>query len=176
MAKTTDTNGPFRGLYLHWEGKKIYRQSIPTPRIFEPIEKYSHGGDRPNMLIEGDNLQVLASLKPRYAGQVDVIYIDPPYNLGKDDFRYSDRRFHDPDADDSDAVYGALLAERVLDSPGRGCRFSWRRFGPWSSLVSHGRRCDPGVRYGGPFPLGGLLALAQIPTASTPAVEAAAAK
>ena len=102
MAKTTDTNGPFRGLYLHWEGKKIYRQSIPTPRIFEPIEKYSHGGDRPNMLIEGDNLQVLASLKPRYAGQVDVIYIDPPYNLGKDDFRYSDRRFHDPDADDSD--------------------------------------------------------------------------
>ncbi len=58
-----------------------------------------------NMLIEGDNLQVLASLKPRYAGQVDVIYIDPPYNLGKDDFRYSDRRFHDPDADDSDAVY-----------------------------------------------------------------------
>ena len=105
MAKTTDTNVPFRGLYLHWEGKKIYRQSIPTPRIFEPIEKYSHGGDRPNMLIEGDNLQVLASLKPRYAGQVDVIYIDPPYNLGKDDFRYSDRRFHDPDADDSDAVY-----------------------------------------------------------------------
>ena len=71
------------------------------------------------MLIEGDNLQVLASLKPRYAGQVDVIYIDPPYNLGKDDLRYSDRRFHDPDADDSDAVYGALLAERVLDSPGR---------------------------------------------------------
>ena len=105
MPKTTDTNGPFRGLYLHWEGKKIYRQSIPTPRIFEPIEKYSHGRDRPNMLIEGDNLQVLASLKPRYAGQVDVIYIDPPYNLGKDDFRYSDRRFHDPDADDSDAVY-----------------------------------------------------------------------
>jgi adenine-specific DNA-methyltransferase len=57
------------------------------------------------MLIEGDNLQVLASLKPRYGGQIDVIYIDPPYNLGKDDFRYSDKRFHDPDADDSDAVY-----------------------------------------------------------------------
>lgn len=34
-----------------------------------------------------------------------MVYIDPPYNLGKDDFRYSDKRFHDPDADDSDAVY-----------------------------------------------------------------------
>ena len=86
MPKTTDTNGPSRGLYLQWEGKKVYRQSVPTPRILEPIEKYSHGGDRPNMLIEGDNLQVLASLKPRYAGQVDVIYIDPPYNLGQGRF------------------------------------------------------------------------------------------
>jgi adenine-specific DNA-methyltransferase len=105
MAKTADTNGSSRGLYLQWEGKKIYRQIVPTPRLLEPVEKYSHGSDRPNMLIEGDNLQVLASLKPRYSGQVDVIYIDPPYNLGKDDFRYSDKRFHDPDADDSDAVY-----------------------------------------------------------------------
>src|ERR1022692_606653 len=105
MPKIIDTNGSSRGLYLQWEGKKIYRQLVPTPRLLEPVEKYSHGGDRPNMLIEGDNLQVLASLKARYAGQVDVIYIDPPYNLGKDDFRYSDKRFHDPDADDSDAVY-----------------------------------------------------------------------
>ena len=105
MAKIADTNGSSRGLYLQWEGKKIYRQIVPTPRLLEPVEKYSHGGERHNMLIEGDNLQVLASLKPRYAGQVDVIYIDPPYNLGKDDFRYSDKRFHDPDADDSDAVY-----------------------------------------------------------------------
>jgi adenine-specific DNA-methyltransferase len=105
MPKIADTNGSSRGLYLQWEGKKIYRQIVPTPRLLEPVEKYSHGSDRSNLLIEGDNLQVLASLKPRYAGQVDVIYIDPPYNLGKDDFRYSDKRFHDPDADDSDAVY-----------------------------------------------------------------------
>jgi len=105
MPKIADTNGSSRGLYLQWEGKKIYRQIVPTPRLLEPVEKYSHGSDRPHMLIEGDNLQVLASLKPRYAGQVDVIYIDPPYNLGKDDFRYSDKRFHDPDADGSDAVY-----------------------------------------------------------------------
>jgi len=100
-----ETNGTSRGLYLQWEGKRVYRQQVPTPRLLEPVEKYSFGADRPNILVEGDNLQVLASLKPRYAGQIDVIYIDPPYNLGKDDFRYSDKRFHDPDADDSDAVY-----------------------------------------------------------------------
>ena len=100
-----NSNGTSKGLYLQWEGKRLYRQQVPTPRLLEPVEKYSHGDDRPNMLIEGDNLQCMASLKPRYGGQIDVVYIDPPYNLGKDDFRYSDKRFHDPDADDSDAVY-----------------------------------------------------------------------
>lgn len=94
-----------RGLYLQWEGKRLYRQRIPTPRLLEPVPKYSYGDDSSNLIIEGDNLQVLASLKSRYSGQVDVIYIDPPYNLGKEDFRYSDKRFHDPDADDTDAVY-----------------------------------------------------------------------
>ena len=95
-----------KGLYLQWEGKRTYRQLIPTPRLLERVARYSHGvDDGGNMLIEGDNLQALASLKSRYAGRVDAAYIDPPYNLGKDDFRYSDKRFHDPDADDSDAVY-----------------------------------------------------------------------
>jgi adenine-specific DNA-methyltransferase len=94
-----------RGLYLHWEGKRLYRQLVPTPRILEPVTKLSVGDTADNLIVEGDNLQVLASLKPRYAGQVDVIYVDPPYNTGKDDFRYSDKRFHDPDADDSDTVY-----------------------------------------------------------------------
>ncbi len=97
---------PTKGLFLQWEGKRRYKQRIPTPRLLQPIIKHSvGGGSSSNMIIEGDNLQVLASLKGQYAGQVDVIYIDPPYNLGKEDFRYSDKRFHDPDADDTDAVY-----------------------------------------------------------------------
>ena len=90
-----------RGLFLQWEGKRLYRQRIPTPRLLELVPDLSNDTQAPNMIIEGDNLQVLASLRSQYAGQVDVIYIDPPYNLGKDDFRYSDNRFHDPDADDS---------------------------------------------------------------------------
>ena len=99
-----------RGLYLHWEGKRLYRQKIPTPRILEPVTELPFGTGHENMVIEGDCLQALASLKSRYAGEVDVVYIDPPYNLGKDDFRYSDKRFHDPDADDSDAVYVTIKA------------------------------------------------------------------
>lgn len=50
--------------------------------------------DEDNLLIKGNNLLVLHSLKQRYAGQVKLIYIDPPYNTGGDGFRYNDRFNH----------------------------------------------------------------------------------
>lgn len=43
-------------------------------------------------LIEGDNLPVLAALQQTHRGRVDVIYIDPPYNTGNNDFIYNDAR------------------------------------------------------------------------------------
>jgi adenine-specific DNA-methyltransferase len=46
--------------------------------------------DAPNLLIEGDNLFSLTALTYTHEGQVDVIYIDPPYNRGSNDFKYND--------------------------------------------------------------------------------------
>lgn len=46
--------------------------------------------DAPNLLIEGDNLFSLTALSYTHAGLVDVIYIDPPYNRGSNDFKYND--------------------------------------------------------------------------------------
>jgi adenine-specific DNA-methyltransferase len=43
-----------------------------------------------NLVIHGDNLAALKSLLPRYAGQVDLIFIDPPYNTGNEGWCYSD--------------------------------------------------------------------------------------
>jgi len=47
-----------------------------------------------NLLIKGNNLIALHSLKHRYAGQVKLIYIDPPYNTEEDSFRYNDSFNH----------------------------------------------------------------------------------
>ncbi|MCT4577500.1 site-specific DNA-methyltransferase [Donghicola sp.] len=47
-----------------------------------------------NLLIKGNNLLALHSLKARYAGKVKLIYIDPPYNTGSDGFKYNDRFNH----------------------------------------------------------------------------------
>ncbi|HZT03841.1 MAG TPA: site-specific DNA-methyltransferase [Steroidobacteraceae bacterium] len=48
-----------------------------------------------NLIIEGDNYDALRSLVTHYAGQIKLIYIDPPYNTGRRDFVYNDR-FVDP--------------------------------------------------------------------------------
>ena len=43
--------------------------------------------DEDNLIIKGNNLIALHSLKERYAGKVKLIYIDPPYNTGGDNFK-----------------------------------------------------------------------------------------
>lgn len=93
------------GMYLNWEGRRSYRTRMPVPRVLEPVDSLSRNPADGNLIIEGDNLQVMISLRAQYLGAVDVAYLDPPYNTGKKDFRYSDRRYHDPNADSDDAVY-----------------------------------------------------------------------
>lgn len=94
------------GLHLHWQGRKSYRSAIPTPRVLEPVTKLSFANeDAGNLIIEGDNLQVMVSLQSQFADAIDVVYIDPPYNRGGNDFRYSDARFRDPNAEAKDAAY-----------------------------------------------------------------------
>ncbi|CAM3360230.1 Site-specific DNA-methyltransferase (Adenine-specific) [Helicobacter labetoulli] len=48
----------------------------------------------PNLLIKGNNLLALHSLKKKFANKVKLIYIDPPYNTGNDSFNYNDRFNH----------------------------------------------------------------------------------
>lgn len=55
-------------------------------------------GEKQNFLIEGDNLFSLSLLSFTHAGSVDVIYIDPPYNRGSNDFKYNDDYVNDEDS------------------------------------------------------------------------------
>lgn len=50
--------------------------------------------DTDNLIIKGNNLIALHSLKKRFAGKVKLIYIDPPYNTGNDGFNYNDSFNH----------------------------------------------------------------------------------
>ncbi|HEL0238645.1 TPA: site-specific DNA-methyltransferase [Streptococcus equi subsp. zooepidemicus] len=50
--------------------------------------------DTDNLIIKGNNLIALHSLKKRFAGKIKLIYIDPPYNTGNDSFKYNDSFNH----------------------------------------------------------------------------------
>ena len=77
---------------LNWHGKRQARQLALTPSTgtLRPCPEDSVDWDTTqNLMIEGDNLEVLKLLQKSYAGKVKLIYIDPPYNTGKD-FVYPD--------------------------------------------------------------------------------------
>ena len=58
------------------------------------IQRYENGTIRENLIIKGNNLIALHTLKQQFRGQVKLIYIDPPYNTGKDSFGYNDNFNH----------------------------------------------------------------------------------
>lgn len=75
-----------------WHGKRHARALADTPPAGILREHQANGEKKiptENRFIEGDNLEVLKLLQPEYAGRVRLIYIDPPYNTGKD-FVYAD--------------------------------------------------------------------------------------
>ena len=77
---------------LNWHGKRKARQIALTPSTgtLRPCPDQSVDWETTqNLMIEGDNLEVLKLLQKSYAGKVKLIYIDPPYNTGKD-FVYPD--------------------------------------------------------------------------------------
>lgn len=77
---------------LNWHGKRRARQLAlaPSTGTLRPCPEESVEWDTTkNLMIEGDNLEVLKLLQKSYAGKVKLIYIDPPYNTGKD-FVYPD--------------------------------------------------------------------------------------
>ena len=114
------------GIHIDFSGKanarKLYRRV--RPRVGRTIKKYSAGPDAEqarNLLIEGDNLQAMATLF-RERGQVDLILTDPPYNTGND-WRYNDRWEEDP----NDPGLGEWVSADDGARHTKWMRFMWPR-------------------------------------------------
>lgn len=79
---------------LHFKGKEfVYNHHLSVP--FRPLIPHPDKSIGPpslagNLIIHGDNLQALKALLPMYAGKVDCIFIDPPYNTGNEGWSYND--------------------------------------------------------------------------------------
>ena len=79
---------------LEFKGKPhIYAHHLTVqhrPLVPDPAKSLDPSGTGDNLIIHGDNLHALKALLPRYAGRVKCIYIDPPYNTGKEGWVYND--------------------------------------------------------------------------------------
>lgn len=72
-------------------GKRIDNEGEKPLKLFNRNE---NGTITDNLIIKGNNLIALHTLKEEFAGKVKLIYIDPPYNTGSDSFRYNDNFSH----------------------------------------------------------------------------------
>ena len=84
--------GPQERYQLDWPGKReaMFAANAPIAKTLRPVREESVDFDNTkNLFIEGDNLDALKLLQESYLGKVKLIYIDPPYNTGKD-FIYRD--------------------------------------------------------------------------------------
>jgi adenine-specific DNA-methyltransferase len=79
---------------LSFKGKEfVYNHHLAVP--FRPLVPHPDKGIGPvaldgNLIIQGDNLHALKALLPLYAGRVDCVFIDPPYNTGNEGWSYND--------------------------------------------------------------------------------------
>lgn len=70
---------------------KELETQIPTFEEIKDKEIMCNPNEKFNFLLEGDNLHSLYLLEKTYKEKIDIIYIDPPYNTGKEDFIYNDK-------------------------------------------------------------------------------------
>lgn len=109
--------GPQERYQLNWPGKReaLLTANAPIAKTLRPCRDESEDFDATkNLFIEGDNLDALKLLQEAYLGKVKLIYIDPPYNTGRD-FIYSDDFREDVESylrqsKQTDAAGGRLVA------------------------------------------------------------------
>ena len=139
---------------LNWDGKDSAvnaADNIPL-RLLQYDSALSYGDKNSgNIIVQGDNLDVLKSLLPIYRGQVKCIYIDPPYNTGaafehyNDNFPHADwlnmmyprlellREFLSNDGaifisiDDTEQAYLKIICDEIFGRDNFVANFSWRK-------------------------------------------------
>ncbi|CCQ15628.1 Type III DNA modification methyltransferase [Rhodococcus sp. AW25M09] len=139
LGEEAESNGT-EGFGLRWPGMAAARRLSTLPATMTLLPKPDESVDwenTRNIVIEGDNLEVLRLLRRAYTNSVDVIYIDPPYNTGND-FVYDDKRFATHSDHETEA--GLRDDEGVLQAGAGSDRAAERKIGAsrhskWLSMV-----------------------------------------
>lgn len=132
QLKEKNINELSEGYQLDFIGKDYARRQageMPTT-VIVPDEKQNKGEGKNsnNLFFTGDNLEVLRHLQTSYSNKIDVIYIDPPYNTGQDDFAYPDSfEYTDDQLEDMFGLDDEQLA-RLKSIQGKSSHSAWLTF------------------------------------------------
>ncbi|HEZ0702094.1 TPA: site-specific DNA-methyltransferase, partial [Neisseria meningitidis] len=123
IAPQTDIGREF--YEMNWLGKSYARllRNLPPETLISEDKTHNAKPENvgsQNLLIRGDNLEVLKHLKNAYTNSVKMIYIDPPYNTGSDGFVYQDDRKFTPAELALLANIDEDEAARILDFTDKG--------------------------------------------------------
>ncbi|HGO9394926.1 TPA: site-specific DNA-methyltransferase, partial [Neisseria meningitidis] len=123
IAPQTDIGREF--YEMNWLGKSYARllRNLPPETLISEDKTHNakpENAGSQNLLIRGDNLEVLKHLKNAYTNSVKMIYIDPPYNTGSDGFVYQDDRKFTPAELACLANIDEDEAARILDFTDKG--------------------------------------------------------
>lgn len=128
----SDISVTMEGFSLNFVGKEYAKLLIDTPTdtLISPNERDNEqdvNTNSKNIYIIGDNLDVLKHLRKSYTNSVDVIYIDPPYNTGSDDFTYPDT-FQFSVEKLAEVFDDEEKAERIYNLSGKSSHSAWLTF------------------------------------------------
>ena len=132
QLKSKNANELKDGYQLNFIGKDYARRQageMPSS-VIVPDEKQNKGAgaNSRNLFFTGDNLEVLRHLQNGYQNKIDLIYIDPPYNTGQDDFVYPDKfEYTDDQLEDIFGLDDDQLA-RLKSIQGKSSHSAWLTF------------------------------------------------
>lgn len=135
VAKANDVEIVKESYSLNWLGKAYARllTNLPPQKLLKPDTTHNgstENSDSGNILIKGDNLEVLKHLVNGYREKIKMIYIDPPYNTGSDGFVYQDNFKFTVDDLSRLAGIDKAEAERILsfNAKGSNSHSAWLTF------------------------------------------------
>lgn len=125
IVKSSDVEFSKESYSLNWLGKSYARllANLPPKTLLTEDKDHNQREENKNsqnLLIKGDNLEVLKHMVNAYSEKIKMIYIDPPYNTGSDGFAYNDDRKFTPEQLSELAGIELDEATRILDFTVKG--------------------------------------------------------
>ena len=152
IVKSSDVELSKESYSLNWLGKSYARllANLPPKALLTEDKDHNQRDENKNsqnLLIKGDNLEVLKHMINAYTEEVKMIYIDPPYNTGSDGFTYKDDRKFTPQQLSELAGIGLDEATRILEftTKGSSSHSAWLTFIYPRLYVAKELMCDEGV-------------------------------